>query len=125
VVVGGNDPGVGDGVAGQPGEVRHARGHTDLTRGQRQGGDVASGLRDPAQRPQLTSYDDGDATRGCEPIATVVGTLVTTLTTVTSTTIAAATRTLNERIANPHLDFMSPESAPSPRRASGFAGTFL
>ena len=60
-----------------------------------------------------------------ELIAAVVSTLITTLTTATSTTIAAATRTLNERAANPHLDLMSPESAPSPGTPSDFPGTFL
>ena len=60
-----------------------------------------------------------------ELIAAVVSTLITTLTTATSSTIAAATRTLSERTANPRLDLMTPACAPSPGTPSGFPGTLL
>ena len=49
-----------------------------------------------------------------ELIAAVVSTLITMLTSATSTTIAAATRTLNERAANPHLTLMIPRMCTHP-----------
>ena len=36
--------------------IRHPRGHPDLAGVERQTGHLTGGLRDPAQRPQLTSY---------------------------------------------------------------------